>query len=204
MRGKEFVEKVSARVRADWDYIDKERKNNLLIPLMFFTGTLIYLEVISHLIIYSMIDSKIILPVLYALPVGVFFSLLVGFFSPRINKRLIFLLTGLICFYYGLQVTYFSLFKMHFSFQTLGMAGDAVSEFGSDVVNAIKDNISELIIVAMPLLLLIVLIEQGLELIKRKHKVFFASTFSSKLQIVFPYFCIENFLIIANAVPAYV
>ncbi|HHX13150.1 MAG TPA: LTA synthase family protein [Clostridiales bacterium] len=170
MRGKEFVEKVSARVRADWDYIDKERRNNLLIPLVFFTGTLIYLEVISHLIIYSMIDSKIILPVLFALPVGAFFSLLVGFFSPRVNKRLIFLLTGLICFYYGLQVTYFSLFKMHFSFQTLGMAGDAVSEFGSDVVNAIKDNISELIIVAMPLLLLIVLIEQGLELIKRKHK----------------------------------
>lgn len=170
MRGKEFVEKFSSRVRADWDYIDKERRNNLLIPLIFFTGTLIYLEVISHLIIYSMIDSKIILPVLFALPAGVFFSLLVGFFSPRINKRLIFLLTGLICFYYGLQVTYFSLFKMYFSFQTLGMAGDAVSEFGSDVVNAIKDNISELIIVAMPLLLLIVLIEQGLELIKRKDK----------------------------------
>ncbi|NLZ82264.1 MAG: LTA synthase family protein [Clostridiales bacterium] len=170
MKGKEIVEKVSAKVRAHWDYIDKERRDNLLIPVIFFTVTLVYLELISHLIIYNSIDSKIILPILFALPIGCFLSLLVGFFSPKVNKRLMLLLTGLICFYYGLQLTYFSLFKVYFSFQTLGMAGDAVSEFGSDVVDAIRDNFSELILVAMPLLLLPVLIEQGLELVKRKSK----------------------------------
>lgn len=170
MKGKEFVYKVSARVRADWDYIDKERRNNLLIPLVFFTGTLIYLEIISHLIIYSMMDSKIILAIVFALPVGIFLTLLVGVFNSKINKSLMLFLTGLICFYYGLQVTYYSLFKVYFSFQTLGMAGDAVSEFGSNVVDAIRDNISELILIAMPLLLLPVIIKQGLELVTRKYK----------------------------------
>lgn len=170
MKGQEFVKKISARVRADWDYIDKGRRDNLLIPLAFFTGTLVYLELISHLIIYRAIDSKIILPILFALPAGIFLSLLVGFFNPKVNKCLMLLLTGLICFYYGLQVTYFSLFKVFFSFQTLGMAGEAVSEFGSDVVKVIKDNISELFLVAMPLLFLPFIFNKGLELIKRKRK----------------------------------
>lgn len=170
MKGMEFVDKIFARVRAGWNYIDKERKNNLLIPVMFFTGTLVYLELISHLIIYSTINSKIILPILFALPAGIFLTLLVGFFNPKVNKSLMLLLTAFICFYYGLQITYFSLFKVYFSFQTLGMAGDAVSEFGSDVVVAIKDNISELILVAVPLLLLPFIFNKGLELIKRKRK----------------------------------
>lgn len=170
MKGKEFVKRLYDKVRASWDYVDKERRNNLLIPLMFLTGTLVYLELISHLIIYNIIDIKIILSILFALPAGIFFSLLVGFFNPNVNKRLMLLLTGFICFYYGLQVTYYSLFKVYFSFQTLGMAGDAVSEFGSDVVDAIRDNISELILVAMPLLLLPVILKQGLELTKRKYK----------------------------------
>ena len=170
MKCKEFINKLYDKVRAYWDYIDKERRDNLFIPVFFFVGTLIYLECISHLIIFNSIDSKIILPILFALPTGLFLSILIGISSPKFNKTITLFLTGLICFYYGLQVTYYSLFKVFFSFQTLGMAGDAVSEFGSDIIAAIKDNLSELIIVFMPFLILFVLIEQGLEFIKRKHK----------------------------------
>ncbi|HCA68855.1 MAG TPA: hypothetical protein DEP17_00105, partial [Lachnospiraceae bacterium] len=58
LRGKEYLEKARDILKKYWDYSDQEKRNNLIYPFGFFTGTLIYLEVILHLLIYQRVDNK--------------------------------------------------------------------------------------------------------------------------------------------------
>lgn len=131
----------------------KQYKNSLF-PMLFFIGTLIYLEVLTHIYIYNSIDSKIIYPIIFAIPLGILFTILSGCLNRFANMVIMWFLTSLSCLIFGLQLVYFSVFKVYFSFQTLGMAMDAISEFGNDVNNAITSNIIPLLLVFLPLVLL--------------------------------------------------
>ena len=132
-----------------------------IFPMLFFIGVLIYLEIINHLFIYKSIDGKIIYPILFAVPIGVFFTILSGFLDRYGNMIIMWVLTSLSCLIYGLQLVYFGVFKVYFSFQTLGMVGDAISEFGEDVNNAIKSNIIPILFVFLPLLALYFLLKRA-------------------------------------------
>jgi len=146
-------------------------KENFINPLLFFTGTLIYLEILSHLLIYNSVGGKIIYPVIFALPLGFLFTFLSGFFERYANILIMWLLTGASCFIFCLQVVYYSVFKVFFSFQTLGMANDALTEFKDDVNNAILSNIIPILLLVLPLVLLHFLIKKKVFLCeKRKLK----------------------------------
>ncbi|HKL98811.1 MAG TPA: LTA synthase family protein [Mobilitalea sp.] len=122
-----------------------------LAPVIFFVSVIIYLEVVFHLMVYRSIDLKIMYPILFAIPFGLVISLFSGLFSKRINQFIMWIFTGLSCLVFGLQLVYFYVFKLFFSFQSLGMAGDAVNEFTSDVFEAISANILGLLLVLIPL-----------------------------------------------------
>lgn len=144
---------------------------NLLFPVLFFIGTVIYLEVIVHLFLYHRIDLKIIYPVLFALPFGMLSAFLTGLFKPVVNKILLWIITCIICFIFGLQVVYYYVFKVYFSFQSLGMAGDAVSEFSSDVMTAVRANIFKLFLIFLPVLLLAFLVSKWIDYSRRCLKL---------------------------------
>ena len=149
------------------------KKNNistLLFPCLFFVGTLIYLELVAHLFIYKSIDGKIIYPIFFAMPVGIIFAILTGFFSKYINTLIMWLLTIVTCFIFGLQIVYYSIFKVYLSLSSFGMADDAVSEFGREVYNAIRTNIPSIILSFLPLLILCFLIKKVFSCEKRKLK----------------------------------
>lgn len=135
-------------------------KENFLYPLLFFTGTLMYLELTSHLLIYRSLDGKIIYPILFAVPLGVLFTFLSGFFDRFANILIMWLLTGISCLIFCLQVVYYSVFKVYFSFQTMGMANDALTEFQDDVNNAIRSNLFPIFLLIFPLILLHFLIKK--------------------------------------------
>ncbi len=147
--------KIVKHMGGIWNGYIQISGSNLLYPVLFFIGTIIYLELVTHLLIYRSFDMKMIYPVLFALPLGMIFGLLTGFFTEIINKILLFVFTGLICFVFNVQLVYFYVFKVYFSFQTLGMAGDAVSEFGSDILIAMKANIGGIFLLFLPVFLLI-------------------------------------------------
>lgn len=167
---KEYLKKVADFIKKYWDFTDKEKRDNVICPFFFYSGTLIYLEIMLHLLIYQSVDNKIIYPILFAFPFGLLLTLLTGFFRAEINKKLMWAVTGFVCFLFSVQLIYFYVFKVYFSFQSIGMAGDAFSEFGSDVVTAIKDNISELILLYLPLPVLAILLKEGLNHNKRDLK----------------------------------
>lgn len=125
-----------------------------LFAFLYFACLVIYLEVIFHFLIYRSVDIKIIYPILFAIPFGALLAFITGLFSVKLNKLILWVLSAAICIIYLVQLVYFNVFKVFFSFQIMGMADDAVSEFGSDVVTAIKGNLGGLIILLLPLVLL--------------------------------------------------
>lgn len=142
-----------------------------LFAMLFFVGTLLYLELISHLFIYQSIDSKIIFPIMFAIPVGIVFTILTGFFNRYLNILIMWLLTVVACFVFAFQLVYYNVFKVYLSLRSIGMAQDAVSEFGADVYNAIRTNIPAIILSFLPLVFLYVLIKHVFSCEKRKLKV---------------------------------
>lgn len=135
------------------------QRKRLIYPLLFFVGTLIYLELIVHLYLYKTIDSKIIYPIMFSIPLGCLFTFLSGLFDSFGNKLIMWALTSISCFIYGLQLVYYNIFKVYFSFQSLGMANDALTEFTDDVNLAIKVNLIPILFLMIPLVVLFFLIK---------------------------------------------
>ena len=78
------------------------------------------------------------------------------------------LVTAISCLIFSLQLVYYSVFKVYFSFQTLGMAQKAISEFGDDINNAILSNLLPLLLLMLPLLVLHFMIKDIFLCEKRK------------------------------------
>lgn len=128
---------------------------DFLYPSVYMTGALIYLELIIHFLNYRSFDNKIIYPILFAIPVGLVIGFLTGLFKSRANKILLVALTGLFSILFTTQLIYFYVFKVYFSFQTIGMAGDAFKNFWEDIIMALKANVGGIILLFMPLIVLI-------------------------------------------------
>ncbi len=144
---------------------------NFIIPILFFIGILMYLELILHLLIYRSISIKIIYPILFSIPFGIIIGFLTGWFKPLVNKILTWIITSLVCLIFGVQLIYYFIFKTFFSFQTIGMAGDALTEFGDQVISAIISNIGGIILIIVPLLLLGFVFSRFIDYSKRTLKV---------------------------------
>lgn len=164
------TKKIITRLKEGWNSYLHISENSLLLPVLFIIGTIIYLEVILHLLIYRSLDSKIIYPVLFAIPLGLILSFIAGLFRPIVNKIILWSFTALVCIVFSVQLVYYYVFKVYFSFQTLGMAGDAVAEFGSDVLKAIKANLGGLILMFLPLILLAIVFHSLINYTRRGLK----------------------------------
>ncbi len=150
--------------------IDRLPQSNMIGPLSFFTGLLIYLELMLHLINYRAFDLRMIYPILFAIPVGFFITIFTGVFSRKVNWLIMCAVTALACLMFSIQLVYYYVFKVYFSFQTLGMAGDAVNEFGSEVFIAIRNNLPGLILLFLPLPVLIIILQKPFRCERRKLK----------------------------------
>ncbi|MDF2486747.1 MAG: hypothetical protein K0R46_2915 [Herbinix sp.] len=141
-----------------------------IVPLLYFIGMVMYLEVVFHFLIYRSVDLKIIYPIIFAIPLGAILAFLAGLFTAKLNKLILWCLSAVMCMVFLIQLVYFNVFKVFFSFQILGMAGDAISEFGSDIVTAIRGNIGGLIILLMPLVILGFIMNNRIDYRRRKMK----------------------------------
>ena len=145
-------------------------KSSLIPPMLFFIGFLIYLEIVFHLVVFKTADTKLILPVLFALPVGTLIVFITGLFHKKVSKIIMWFVVGFTCLLFCVQLIYFYVFKVFFSFQAIGLAGDAFTNFWYDIVNAIKVNIVWLALFLLPLPVLAVLIHKALICGRREMK----------------------------------
>lgn len=133
---------------------------DFLLPLSFFVLTVIYLEVTLHILVYRSIGNRLLYPILFALPTGALITVITGLFSPQVNKILMWVFESCICLLFSVQLIYYATFKVFFSFQSLGMAGDAISEFYSLIISAILHNFLFVLLLFLPLLGLAYMIHQ--------------------------------------------
>ena len=148
----------------------KDNMKNILPPFVFFFISILYLEIVLHGFIYKSLDSKIIFPVLFASTIGALIALIAGFFDSKVNIIIMWLVTGALCLLFCVQLVYFYVFKVYFSFQSLSMAGDAISEFNSLIVSAIGSNLFGIILLVLPLPALYLFIQKYYDCRKRTLK----------------------------------
>jgi len=165
------VKECMRKLRSSMDKFPRKVRSNFIRPLIFFLSFIIYLEVALHVLTFQSIDAKIIYPILLAIPIGVLVTLLTGFFSNRVNKILMWILTSGLCLLFCIQLVYFDIFKIFFSFQSLGMAGDAISEFNSEIFTAIKANLLGLFLLLLPLLVFAIVLRYHIDCNKRSFKM---------------------------------
>lgn len=142
--------------------------SNFVFPVLFMIITMVYLEVVLHFLIYHEFNAKIIYPILFAIPVGIVIGFITGLFGRIVNKLLLWIITGFICILFNVQLIYFYVFKVFFSFGTLGMAGEAFRDFGKEVIAAIKANIGGVILLFLPFIILVALVSRQIDYRRRK------------------------------------
>ncbi len=167
----QFLGNIWTKVQASWNGYIEISGGNFIFPLAFILGTVVYLEIVLHIINYHSLDIKIIYPVLFAVPLGILIGILTGLFRPLANRILLWCVTGLICLVFGIQLIYYYIFNVYFSFQSLGMAGDALSQFSADVFTAIKANIPALFLVMLPLIIFGIFIDRNIDYARRGIKL---------------------------------
>ncbi len=143
-------------------------KKLYLPPAVYSAATLIYLEIMLHFLNYRGFDDKIIYPIFFALPTGLLIGFLAGLFRPKRNRVFLSAVIGLICLLFSVQLIYFYNFKVYFSFQTIGLAGDAFTNFWEEILRSLQVNFGGLILIFLPVIILMFL---GTQFIDYRKKI---------------------------------
>lgn len=114
-------------------------KDKRLWGLLFFPLTLVYCELVFHLLVFEQLNSEVLLPCLVALAVGCVPAALTSVFSRRINLILSWVFLSVIVFVYCGQRIYYYVFKFFMTPTAMGGNTRAFTEFFGQVASAIWD-----------------------------------------------------------------
>lgn len=116
-----------------------------------------YLEIIAKIVIvHQFINIGLIYTLIFILPLVVFLTILTKAFPKTFNKIILFVTTFIITIYFNVQYIFYSLFSTPFSFQTIGLADQAL-DFMTIIKDAILSHFPVFIAIFLPVLLLIIL-----------------------------------------------
>ena len=104
----------------------------------------------------KIVDIGLIYLIIFLLPVCILFTLLTKIFKEIFNKIIMYFLVIILTIFFEVQLIFYNLFSVPFSFSTIGLADQAL-DFVNIVKDAIKSNIIPFCLFLLPLLLLIIL-----------------------------------------------
>ncbi len=148
-----FWREIRERLYKAWNREVNVNMNNFFGSMFYLIVSIMYLEIIFHVLIYRNINIKIIYPVLFAVPFGMVVNFIIGLFPPKLNKALLWCIMAGITLVFCVQLVYYSIFKVFFSFQSVGLAGDAFTNFQKEILVALKANLGGIILLLLPFLL---------------------------------------------------
>jgi phosphoglycerol transferase MdoB-like AlkP superfamily enzyme len=166
----DFLNDAKERLKKAWNRDVNINAKNFFGSLFYLIISIMYLEIIFHVLIYRNINIKIIYPILFAVPFGMIINFIIGLFPPKVNKALLWCVMFVMSIVFCIQLIYFSIFKVFFSFQSLGLAGDAFTNFGKEILIALKANMGGLILLLLPVLLLGLLVNKQIDYSRRGLK----------------------------------
>ena len=136
----------------------KEKLKKLTInPSIYFLISILYLEIIMKFIICKqIIDNGLIYTTIFLIPFIILFTILTKAFNEKVNKIIMTILLAIITIYYEVQLIFYGLFSVPFSFSTIGLASQAF-DFVSIIKDAILVRIIPFILILLPFILRIIL-----------------------------------------------
>ena len=131
------------------------KKNVKVIYYIIFL--LVYLEIMFRAIVFkeNFFSIRLIYLILFSIPTVFFLNLISNIFKEKISKIILGIVSGIIIFYFLVQLIFYKMFSIPFSFSTLGLAGGALT-YTDVVFDAIFKNIHYIILFFVPLILFII------------------------------------------------
>ena len=131
------------------------KKNVKVIYYIIFL--LVYLEIMFRAIVFkeNFFSIRLIYLILFSIPTVFFLNLISNIFKEKISKIILGIVSGIIIFYFLVQLIFYKMFSIPFSFSTLGLAGGALT-YTDVVFDAIFKNIHYIILFFIPLILYII------------------------------------------------
>jgi len=131
-------------------------KNIKINKLFFFSFVVLYLELVYKIAVYNSIwGINLLYTFLFSIPIILILTLISSFFKSRINRIISYILTSFLCIYFIFQYIFYILFSVPFSFQTIGLANQAL-DFTNIIIETLGKNILMLILFFIPLMVLII------------------------------------------------
>lgn len=120
----------------------------------------IYIEMAFKLLVIKEMDIlDVVYTLLFSIQAIIIINLFCNIFKEKISKAILIITEIILSIYYIIQLVFYNLFSIPFSFSTIGLAQGAFS-FKNMIVDAIIDNILPILIMLIPLILTIVFIKK--------------------------------------------
>ena len=128
-----------------------KKKFNVIFYLSFL---IIYLEVLTKIFVTKSF-SGVLLTLLFSIPIILILYLITNIFKNKGNMVLTYIIIVVLIFYYCFQFFFHRLFSNIFSFNTLGLASNAL-DFTNIIFDVVLKNIWVVLLYLLPLILLII------------------------------------------------
>lgn len=125
-------------------------------PILIFTTLTIYLEIILKLFVFkNFLNTGLIYTIIFSIPLIILFTTLTKLFNEKTNKILLCTIIFIICIYYEVQLVFFNLFSVPFSFSTIGLADQAL-DFTNIIIDTLKTYWPLVISLLLPFILTLI------------------------------------------------
>ena len=123
---------------------------------LFIWLSLVFLDLVFNLFAYdTYLREAIFNMLLFSLITASFISLITSLFSEKVNKIILYVIFGIIWFWYSLHYVIYKVFVTPFSFLLFKVA-DQTLKFGKSIIISILENLHMILLFMAPLIILIV------------------------------------------------
>ncbi len=118
-----------------------KRMPSLLLQALVMSGYFIVLELLFHFMQGFELSHRIIYPVIFCIPLGMFFTAVNSLFPKKVNIVLSIIAMVVAAIWAGVQTCYSWVFQTYMEISKIFMGGDVANNFGNELVDAIVTNI---------------------------------------------------------------
>lgn len=125
--------------------------------LLYFPAVILYLELVLHITVRISTKNpagsgSLFYILVFSLSAGCLLTFFSTLFVNKINKYIVFALTGIITLLFGVQLIYFQQFRDYFKWSTIGFATD-VTDFWREALACILKNWFPVLLLLVPIVL---------------------------------------------------
>lgn len=161
------TEKQNPKKIAIKKILTEKKKKFILLPV-YFAGLMIYLEFVFHLYHFGMFDVNLIPILLFSTATGIVLGGITMMFPQKIGKIVTIILTILISIIFIVQIIFYGVFQNYLSFVAMFQVAGQALDYVSTITKNIGENISAIVFLLVPSILIIPFIKKRIDFEKKK------------------------------------